>query len=81
MSFLRHITESMETKKTEAEISTSAHAIGLSYSSLSCSPAEPNSAWLNKSNVENLNSTVYFTLPNSLQFVVLAFIALLLKRL
>jgi hypothetical protein len=44
--------------KTEAEKSTSVHAIGLSYSLLSCSPAELNAALLNKSNLIKLNSTV-----------------------
>jgi hypothetical protein len=39
--------------KTEAEKSTSAHAIGLSYSLLSCSPAELNYASLNESNIKN----------------------------
>jgi hypothetical protein len=52
VSFLRHITERMKTK-TEAEKSTSAHAIGLSYSLLSCSPAELNYASLNESNIKN----------------------------
>ena len=62
MSFLRHQTERVYIK-TEAECSAPAYAIGLSYSLLSCSPAELNSASLNNSNVINLNSTVYFTLP------------------
>jgi hypothetical protein len=62
MSFQRHNSESIDIKK-EAEKSTSVHAIGLSYSLLSCSPALLNSALLNKSNVEKLNSTVCFTLP------------------
>jgi hypothetical protein len=39
--------------KTEAEKSTSAHAIGLSYSLLSCSPAGLNYASLNESNIKN----------------------------
>ncbi|MCE9538262.1 MAG: hypothetical protein K8R85_03470 [Bacteroidetes bacterium] len=47
----------METK-TEIEKSTSAHAIGLSYSLVSCSSALLNSASLNVSNIRNLNSTV-----------------------
>ena len=53
-SFIRHISECMN-KKTETEISTSVYAIGLSYSLLSCSPAELNSASLNKSNIMSLN--------------------------
>lgn len=57
MSFLRHLTERMKIK-TEAEISTSVHAIGLSYSLLSCSPALLNYALLNESNIIKLNSTV-----------------------
>jgi hypothetical protein len=57
MSFLRHQTECVQIK-TEAEFSTPVYAIGLSYSLLSCSPAELNSASLNNSNVINLNSTV-----------------------
>lgn len=56
-SFIRHISECMN-KKTETEISTSVYAIGLSYSLLSCSPAELNYALLNEVNVVNLNSTV-----------------------
>ena len=50
MSFLRHITECIQIK-TEAEKSTSVDAIGLSYSSLSCSPALLKSALLNESNI------------------------------
>ena len=57
MSFLRHVTECVQIK-TEAELSTSAHAIGLSYSLLSCSPALLNYASLNNANLINLNSTV-----------------------
>jgi hypothetical protein len=52
MSFLRHNTECVQIK-TEIEISTSVHAIGLSYSLLSCSPAELNSARLNNANIRN----------------------------
>ena len=55
--FKRHRAKSMETK-TEIELSTYAHAIGLSYSLMSCSPAWLNSASLNESNIRNLNSTV-----------------------
>ena len=55
--FKRHTTKSMKTK-TEIEKSTSAHAIGLSYSLVSCSSALLNSASLNVSNIRNLNSTV-----------------------
>ena len=66
MSFFRDITECIY-KKTETEISISVNAIGLSYSLLSCSPAELNSASLNNVNImtSNIksNSTVYFTLP------------------
>lgn len=57
MSFIRHTSECIN-KKTEAEISTPVNAIGLSYSLLSCSPAELNSASLNAVNVVKLNSTV-----------------------
>ena len=57
MSFFRHQTECVQIK-TEAELSTSVDAIGLSYSLLSCSPALLNYASLNKSNIINLNSTV-----------------------
>ena len=57
MSFFRHQTERVQ-KKTEAELSTSVYAIGLSYSLLSCSPALLNAASLNMSNIINLNSTV-----------------------
>ncbi len=52
MSFLRHITECMK-MKTEVEKTTSVHAIGLSYSLLSCSPAELNYASLNGTNIKN----------------------------
>ena len=52
MSFLRHKTESREIK-IGAEKSTPVLAIGLSYSLLGCSPAEPNSALLNGSKVRN----------------------------
>ena len=62
MSFWRHRTERVYIK-TEAECSAPEYAIGLSYSLLGCSPAEPNAASLNTSNIINLNSTVYFTLP------------------
>jgi hypothetical protein len=56
-SFLRHPSECIQIK-TEAELSTSVDAIGLSYSLLSCSPAELNYASLNESNIIKLNSTV-----------------------
>ena len=62
MSFIRHTSEYIY-KKTEAELSTPVNVIGLSYSLLSCSPAELNYASLNDAKVMNLNSTVYFTLP------------------
>lgn len=52
MSFLRHHTECIH-KKTEAEKRASVNAIGLSYSLLSCSPAELNYASLNDVNVNN----------------------------
>lgn len=57
MSFKRHTSECIH-KKTGTEISTPVNAIGLSYSLLSCSPAELNYASLNVVNVVNLNSTV-----------------------
>ena len=61
LSFIRNNTECIY-KKTETDNSTSVYAIGLSYSLLSCSPAELNSASLNKSNVMTVsiksNSTV-----------------------
>ena len=57
MSFLRHVAKCVETK-TEIEKSTSVHAIGLSYSLVSCSPALLNYASLNESNIIKLNSTV-----------------------
>src|SRR4030066_454497 len=60
MSFFRHKPDCIETKK-EAEKSTSVYANWLSYSLLSCSPAELNSALLNIANVcsnkLNQNST------------------------
>ena len=55
--FKRHTAKSMKTK-TEIEKSTSAHAIGLSYSLVSCSPAVLNSASLNNTNLTKSNSTV-----------------------
>ncbi len=57
MSFNRHTSESIGIKK-EAERTAPVYAIGLSYSLLSCSPAELNSALLNEVNIVNLNSTV-----------------------
>lgn len=57
MSFIRHTSEYIY-KKTEAELSTPVYVIGLSYSLLSCSPAELNYALLNEVNVMKLNSTV-----------------------
>ncbi len=54
---MRHFTERIQIK-TEAEISTSVDAVGLSYSLLSCSPALLNYASLNESNIIKLNSTV-----------------------
>ena len=57
MSFDRHTTECIGIKK-EAVKSAPVYAIGLSYSLLSCSPAELNSASLNEVNVVKLNSTV-----------------------
>ena len=57
MSFLRHIAKCVE-KETEIEKSTSVHAIGLSYSLVSCSPALLNYALLNESNIIKVNSTV-----------------------
>ena len=57
MSFIRHTSEYIN-KKTEIEFSTPVNVIGLSYSLLSCSPAELNYASLNDVNVMKLNSTV-----------------------
>ena len=53
-SFIRHTSECIN-KKTETEKSTSVYAIGLSYSLLSCSPAELNSASLNMLKVMTVN--------------------------
>lgn len=57
MSLKRHTTECIH-KKTGTGIPTPVNAIGLSYSLLSCSPAELNFASLNDVNVVKLNSTV-----------------------
>ncbi len=52
MSFRRHHTERIH-KKTEADNLAPVNAIGLSYSLLSCSPAELNSASLNDAKLQN----------------------------
>ena len=52
MSFFRHNSECV-LKKTEAKYLTSVLAIGSGYSLLGCSPAEPNSASTDMTNVQN----------------------------
>jgi hypothetical protein len=53
MSFERHLAESMYIKKG-AGIPAPPYAIGSDYSSLSCSPAELNSASPDEPNLQNL---------------------------